>query len=206
MAQKRRGRAPSDEERALWTRAMSAVEPVRRRQNRENQILLRDVDAWSESVDDTLARPKVIKSAAPTRMPDASIPSVSKTTRSAELPRLEVGKNGGTDRRTADRLRRGRLAIDMRLDLHGLTLDVAHRRLLGFLNAAQSSGARCVLVITGKGSRNNDGIGRLRAAVPRWLNEPAFRSLVLSVSEAQPRDGGTGALYILVRKMRGDRP
>ena len=125
------------------------------------------------------------------------------------MPSLEVGKTGGTDRRTANRMRRGKLSIDMRLDLHGLTLDIAHRRLLGFLSAAQASGAKCVLVITGKGTRTHNGIqrgqGRLKSAVPRWLNEPAFRSLVLSIAYARQKDGGEGALYILVRKSRTKR-
>ncbi len=122
------------------------------------------------------------------------------------MPVLEVGKTGGTDRRTADRLRRGKLTIDMSLDLHGLTLDVAHRRLLGFLSAAQASGAKCVLVITGKGARAPDGQGRLRTAVPRWLNEPVFRSLGLSIAQAQQKDGGEGAFYVLLRKLRNTRP
>lgn len=126
---------------------------------------------------------------------------------SITLPPLDVGRINGTDRRTADRLRRGKLGLDMRLDLHGLTLEAAHRRLLGFLTAAQSSGARCVLVITGKGLRGQAGepAGRLKAAVPRWLNEPAFRPLVVSIALAQPKDGGSGALYVLVRKHKGHR-
>lgn len=128
---------------------------------------------------------------------------------------LQVGQIGETDRRTAHRLKRGKLSVDARLDLHGCTVVQAHDRLLEFLRVSQATGARCVLVVTGKGRRRHSGDavpasaprfsheyqpGKLRSAVPRWINEPAFRPLVLSVSHAVQKDGGEGALYILLRK------
>lgn len=116
---------------------------------------------------------------------------------------LIVDAPQGTDRRTAQRLRRGRLAIDAQLDLHGYSLAAAHGRLLEFLRSAQAHGRRCVLVVTGKGRRNSGEPGKLKSAVPAWLNEPLFRPMVLSVAHAQPKDGGSGALYILLRKARG---
>jgi DNA-nicking Smr family endonuclease len=185
---------------------MTAVQPVRRRQG----SLILETSFHSEPRQTHLLQngssPNV--GAANVRHVRHSIPqpSIEPDPDSAALPPLDVGKIGGTDRRTADRLRRGRVAIDMRLDLHGLTLEIAHHRLLAFLVAAQASDARCVLVITGKGTRSDGGIGRLRAAVPRWLNESMFRPLVLSVTHARPKDGGAGALYILLRKSRSDQP
>lgn len=128
---------------------------------------------------------------------------------------LKIGQIGETDRRTAHRLKRGKLSVDARLDLHGLTVVQAHDRLLAFLRVSQATGARCVLVVTGKGRRRETGDavpasaprfsheyqpGKLRSAVPRWLNDSEFRPLVLSVSHAVQRDGGEGALYILLRK------
>lgn len=133
---------------------------------------------------------------------------------------IEVGKVGDTDRRTSHRLRRGKLSVDARLDLHGCTVAQAHDRLLSFLRVSQSNGARCVLVVTGKGGHRmargvggdldanvtfNHRPGKLRTAVPDWLNDPAFRPMVLSVSHAAPRDGGEGALYILLRKADAGR-
>ncbi len=89
------------------------------------------------------------------------------------------------------------MAIEARLDLHGKTQDEAHRELSSFIARAQAQGKRLALVITGKG---REGKGVLRESVPRWLNEPALRGRVLALTNAQPRDGGAGALYVLLRR------
>ncbi|KAF0138428.1 MAG: hypothetical protein FD153_1328 [Rhodospirillaceae bacterium] len=115
---------------------------------------------------------------------------------------LDHGDDAHIDRRTATRFRRGRLPIEDRLDLHGLSQAKAHTALRRFVKAAWWSGLRSILVITGKGSRAEDGIGVLRTAVPLWLNEPDLRPKLLSFRHAQPRDGGEGALYLLIRRRR----
>jgi DNA-nicking Smr family endonuclease len=96
-------------------------------------------------------------------------------------------------------LKRGKHKIEARLDLHGMTQQEAHHALARFIRAARSEGKRCVLVITGRGSV---GGGVLRAAVPRWFEEPEFRPHLLAISTAQPRDGGAGALYVMLRRTR----
>ena len=116
-------------------------------------------------------------------------------------PALAPGTAPGVDRRTADRLRRGRLTIEAEIDLHGMTQADAHRALCAFIAGQQAAGRRCVRVITGKGAFREGG-GVLRAAVPRWLNEAEMRSRVLAISHAQPRDGGEGALYVLLKRRR----
>jgi DNA-nicking Smr family endonuclease len=121
--------------------------------------------------------------------------------KSAALPALKPGASPGVDRRTAEKHRRGRLPVEARLDLHGLTQEEAHRALERFLPHAQESGCRSVLVITGKGSRDGTR-GVLKESVPRWLNQSPLRALILSISWAQPKDGGTGALYVLLRRIR----
>ncbi len=103
----------------------------------------------------------------------------------------------GVDRATAERLRRGRRAIEARLDLHGMTQPEAHRALQGFVSGSRAAGRRCVLVITGHG-RMSGGI--LKSAVPRWLHEPDLRRDVLAIAPARPQHGGDGALYLLLRK------
>ena len=108
----------------------------------------------------------------------------------------------GVDRRSAERLRRGERRIDARLDLHGMTQDEAHRALDAFLARAEHAGWRCVLVITGKGRPGTSAGGVLRAAVPRWLNEAPHRARLLAIAAAQPKDGGAGALYLLLRRRR----
>ena len=93
------------------------------------------------------------------------------------------------------------MAIDGRLDLHGHTQAEAHDMLHRFLKRLHGEGGRCALVITGKGMTAGKG-GVLRQAVPRWLNEPQLRPLVLAFDHAMIRDGGEGALYILLKRRK----
>ena len=119
----------------------------------------------------------------------------------AALPNLAAGKSADVDSRTMDRLRRGRLRPEARLDLHGMTQDKAHRALDQFIAEAYSSGVRSIVIITGKG-RVSEGGGVLRNQVPNWLNAPNIRPSILAFSSAQPKDGGSGALYVLLRRRR----
>jgi DNA-nicking Smr family endonuclease len=114
------------------------------------------------------------------------------------------------DRRRHEKLRRGRLEPETRLDLHGLTADRAHAALDRFVTGAHAAGRRLVLVITGKG-RPGDGHwsgpasgGVLRHNVPRWLALPPLSGLVLHVAPAHRRHGGEGALYVYLRRRRGE--
>ena len=110
---------------------------------------------------------------------------------------LSHGVTAGLDKRTAQRLKKGRLPIEARLDLHGHSQEQAFRALHGFIDGQWAAGRRCVLVVTGKGK------GVLKDAVPRWLNEPLLRMKILSFTYAQRQDGGEGALYILLKRARG---
>ncbi len=114
---------------------------------------------------------------------------------------LSLGAAPGLDRRSAERLRRGKLPIEATLDLHGFTQDQARRELDAFLARAQAGERRCVLVITGKGTTKTQG-GVLRTQVPRWLNLRPNRERILAFARAQDRHGGLGALYILLRRKR----
>ena len=163
-------RMPKSEERTLWREAMRDVKPLRQ--------AARAVTAASRA---------------------SSEPTPSQT-----LPRLRgrdrVGGNAGAigrglDRRTALRLKRGELAIEARLDLHGLTQEEARRALDRFILRAAKAQQRLLLVITGKS-------GILRQAVPRWLEESESRALILAATEARPKHGGSGALYLLLRRQR----
>jgi DNA-nicking Smr family endonuclease len=134
---------------------------------------------------------------APTRpTPPRPPPPVHRPTQ----PDLSHGTTPGLDRRSGERLKRGQLEIDGRLDLHGMTQEAAHGALLAFVGRAFDAGRRCLLVITGKGNR--DGTGVLRAVVPRWLNQSPLRERIIGFSYAQARHGGEGALYVLVRRRR----
>ena len=100
------------------------------------------------------------------------------------------------DDTTSRKIARGKLSIDGRVDLHGLTQAEAYSVLHRFVDAGFAAGKRTLLVITGKGSR---GEGILRQAVPRWLSEPDFARKVIGFREAHITHGGSGALYIRLR-------
>ena len=147
-------------------------------------------------------------------------PKVSLTHGYASRTNTEVPPQiTGFDRRTAQKLMRGNVEIEARLDLHGTGVEVARVRLLQFLRQCQSRGQRTVLVITGKGEspyarhtlHGSDHFhaperqGRLRRMLPDWLHEPEFRALVSGFQPAHPKHGGGGAFYVKMRRMR-ERP
>ncbi|MBT5050537.1 MAG: DNA mismatch repair protein MutS [Rhodospirillaceae bacterium] len=135
------------------------------------------------------------KRKSPTRRPPPEPPPNKK------LPALKPGASADVDTRTLTRFKRGQMRPEGRLDLHGMVQTEAHRALNSYVAQAQSSGLRCIIVITGKG-RVSEGGGVLRNQVPQWLNSPALRPLILAFTPAQPRDGGDGALYVLLRRKR----
>jgi DNA-nicking Smr family endonuclease len=112
------------------------------------------------------------------------------------------------DRRMLTALKRGAQPLEAVLDLHGLRQDDAHQRLVGFLRRAQADGARTVLVITGKGAAGAADQGGdpwsergvLRRVVPHWLRLPDLRAVVLGFEEASLGHGGSGALYVRLRR------
>jgi DNA-nicking Smr family endonuclease len=174
---------------ALWRRIAGTVKPLKRRTETRVSPSRRE-----EPAEPAPARPK--KTSA-TKTP-ASRPAVA----APNAPPLAAGAMAGLDKRTAQRLRRGQLPIDGRIDLHGMTQAEAHANLNRFIEGSAARGRRCVLVITGKGLRGGAGTGVLRNQLPCWLNEPVLRSLILSFAPAQPKDGGGGAFYVYLRKAR----
>ena len=134
----------------------------------------------------------------------------------AETPRSRPAKPSAPplaplDRRLKRDLAHGRGAIDAALDLHGLTQAEAHQALRGFLRHSQARGARLVIVVTGKGGRldepgwpNERGV--LRRLAPHWLREQDLRSVVLGFEEAGRAHGGSGALYVRLRRPQGAPP
>ena len=108
-------------------------------------------------------------------------------------------QNPGIDKATLAKLTRGEIAIDARLDLHGLTQVEAHRALDRALDSGARRGLRLLLVITGKGP-GGDGI--LRRALPGWIESGPHAARVLRVVPAQARHGGGGAFYVYLRRQR----
>jgi DNA-nicking Smr family endonuclease len=98
------------------------------------------------------------------------------------------------------KLRRGSLPIDSRLDLHGMTVPEARGQLELFLRTMRARGERYVLVIHGKGEHSPSGTGVLRGEISAWLSQGASSEHVAAFATAHDRDGGEGAVYILIRR------
>ena len=181
----RRPPALSDEDRILWNVVARTVEPLKGK------------------------RPSAEPST-PEPAPDP-VPAISSTPRlpsaaPAQPERLQPrAPSGAIDRVTHVKLAKGRLPLEARVDLHGLTQREAHALLLSFLHRAHAAGARHVLVITGKGSSTGSE-GVLRRAVPEWLRTSAFKDLVSAHGDAARGHGGHGAIYIRLRRNRDVAP
>jgi DNA-nicking Smr family endonuclease len=162
--------------------------------------IVRDADVFAAAMRDVkplrqtkLAPPPSQNTAA------AAVPRAPRAPRTAPPP--SVAPNPGIDRRTAQRLRKGAMEIDRRLDLHGMTEAAAHAALDRFVEQAWRQGARMLLVITGKGGAGR-GEGVLKRNLPRWLAIGDNAACVLRIEQAQPKHGGSGAYYVLLRRRR----
>lgn len=175
----------------LWRLVTEGVTPLKSRNAFHDKMAKID-----KAADDVVADKAKVKPGRAKRHSQIVLPTMPAKTEPPGIPPLQVGSAPGIDRRTNDRLRRGKMEIEGRLDLHGHSQESGHRALNSFIHTSHDQGKRCVLVVTGKGK------GILQSAVPRWLNEPGLRHKVLSIEYAQQKDGGTGALYVLLRRHR----
>lgn len=205
----------SSEDKSLWRHVSSKVKPIESNRYTIHKDVLASSQKSSESPAQPAGKAKKYKrlSAEPTQGNAAKNSFAAlKEIKESHTTRVNVA---GIDRNTSEKLRRGKMEIEGRVDLHGHTRREAHARLRSFIHSAHRHGKRCVIVITGKGSTqpktddapymigNRKGV--LREEVPRWLNEPDLRPLVLDFKTAQPRHGGSGALYVLLKRSRTDR-
>jgi DNA-nicking Smr family endonuclease len=186
----KRGQGDNDDA-ALWEKVVETAAPLKRGRN--------------------AAAPKPAKIAAavtkakPPQGPRPTQPAPKPAPKPSHVPRAAP-----LDRQTSRQLDKGKLEVEARLDLHGMRQRDAHAQLRRFLKTAQARGLRHVLVITGKGAEQaasksfyeEDERGVLRNAVPHWLSDPEFATLVVSFSQAPRRLGGEGALYVRLRRPR----
>lgn len=193
-------RGLTSEEQALWRKVTRTVKSDRAPDRDEFQTLMES------------GQPSPIK---PTPHVRSSILGPS---RSVQLE-AEQGKQPSSSRPPVNRgqdkrVRRGRVEVESRIDLHGMTQSHARNALLGFLIQAWNRGDRAVLVITGKGVNPHihdqrrfepwdpgarDLPGVLRRALPRWLVEPDFSAIVSGYASAHARHGGAGAWYVFLK-------
>jgi len=179
----------SDDERVLWKGVTRSIAPLRK----------------SLALEPDGAEPATVPSPPKPRAKPA--PAIAAPVAPPKRVAPPAPSLAPLTRRTKKRIARGNHAIDGRLDLHGMTQAEAHDALFGFLRAKQARGAKVVLVITGKGARGSDdggGRGVLKRMVPMWLGMPDFRGLIVGFESAALGHGGEGALYVSLRKARGD--
>jgi DNA-nicking Smr family endonuclease len=179
----RRCRHLSDEEHELWATVTRSVPRLRKKKPKP---------VSAETADEP--KPVAAKANGPNKSKQAAKHAI------VPKPAPAAPALAPLERRLKQRLVRGVVGIDSRIDLHGLTQSEAHDALLHFLRSSQIKGAKIVLVITGKGGREH---GVLRRGVPLWLVLPEFRQTVVGFEAAGPAHGGEGALYVRVRKLRG---
>ncbi len=208
MSRRRTPRKLTEEDRELWSRVTRAAKPLHAVRKSEKPAPKSSVAALKSGAA-SIAPPDPSEVHRPS--PRRTEPPTSFHPAPDAVSSLGPGAPG-LDRRTAERLRKGRTAPQARIDLHGMTADRAHGALVHFIENASRSGLRCVLVITGKGAPSYrqhddadfmpDGRGVLRRHAPRWLRTPPLAGLIVDVYQAHPRHGGDGALYVYLKRKR----
>jgi DNA-nicking Smr family endonuclease len=106
----------------------------------------------------------------------------------------------GFNRRIMKKLKRGEVPVQDYVDLHGLTKHGAEEEVKNFLLRSYKNGLRCVLIVHGRGLNSPDSFPVIKEGLSTWLGRGAVRKIVLAFATARPYDGGTGAIYVLIRK------
>ena len=117
-------------------------------------------------------------------------------------PDIETGEEllfvrTGIQQRVLRKFRRGQYAIEAELDLHGYTVAEARETVSRFLHHMRAAGKRCVRIVHGKGLSSEGKLPVLKVKVNSWLRQ---KDDVLAFCSARPQDGGTGAVYVLLKK------
>jgi len=200
-----------DDGERLWKKIAEGVKPLKetkhKRHAKPGASPREDDAAVGKRAGDAATMPAIV----PRPLPPKREPS------SPGPPPLGPGHLAGLDRRSGEKLRKGQMPVEAKLDLHGMTQERAHASVVRFIEAQHAAGARCVLIVTGKGGRAADpfqpkavpgrftfsaGRGVLKEALPRWLNEPRLRPHVIAVQPASRAHGGEGAVYVLLKRKR----
>lgn len=177
------GRSLSAEERALWARLAQSVRPYRAAKPAPK------------------VEPQSISIAPPPRKSLTRPPILPPLPQPARTPAAVL------DDRWERQIKRGALAPEMSIDLHGHSLSAAHVRLDRALAEARMRDVRVLLVVTGKPRKmaENAGSGQrgaIRAEIGHWLDSSPHADAIASVRNAHPRHGGDGALYIILRRKK----
>ncbi len=181
-------KALSSEDRILWGKVARSTRALPGRLD----ALVEFEAAFAERIEEQKPEPRKEKAEKPAQ-------GIALT-----IDRGKENRHHPLERPVKRKIATGRLALEARIDLHGMIQSEAHGFLLGFLIKAHERGLRHVLVITGKGtSLGSDGA--LKRAVPLWFSLPEFRPLISSYEPAARNHGGEGALYVRLARQPGDR-
>ena len=112
---------------------------------------------------------------------------------------LVIDDEEGSDKRTTKIMKRGKLEVNAKIDLHGFTEDQAFSAVKTFILSSFYSKKRNLLIITGKGSSITKS-SVLRTKLPEWLNLEGIRERIIRFSSASNKHGGNGAFYVLLKK------
>lgn len=195
---RRRGQAPEDAE--IWSRVAATVSPLHRDRPRPVPPEVDPAPASAGPAPDPTSKPALPRF----RVGESAQPRLSSPLFSPSPAQRLAGSALRMDPKTHRRMTRGKLRPEARLDLHGMTLAVAHPRLIEFLMSCHAAGFRLVLIITGKGRGDHGPLptrpGALRHHVPFWLHGAPLSALVQQVTAAHDRHGGEGAYYVYLRR------
>ena len=112
---------------------------------------------------------------------------------------LKKNESLGIDRKLDKKFKNGNFVADIKIDFHGLKLDEAFNYLIDTIKYAYEKGLKFVLVITGKGYGTKSGKDSIKSQIEHWMTHPYISSRVIKYVDAQKKDGGTGAIYVLVK-------
>lgn len=204
-----RKRPLKEDERALWNHVTQDVAPLSSREGTfpEEQD---SAEVFSETPISPVISTSRRKKFVPHPEPFGQI-----LTSPAPPPPSPAPSSRQIDRNLQKSFAKGELPVDGQIDLHGLTLDQAHKRFMAFLHNKIHTGARFLLVITGKGTSVSDPVfrghhteehherrGIIRRNLPHWCEDPSVKPFILQTLPAQPHHGGAGCTYILLRRKR----
>jgi DNA-nicking Smr family endonuclease len=108
----------------------------------------------------------------------------------------------GLDPKLMKALRKGNFPFQDYIDLHGLTKQEASIHIRDFLLRSRALGNRCVLIVHGRGLNSENNVSVIKESLPAWLKKSPLKHMVLAFCTARPYDGGTGAVYVLLRNPR----
>ena len=110
------------------------------------------------------------------------------------------GSIKGFSRKMMKRLKRGQIPVQDHIDLHGMTRQEAEKEVKAFILRSHRMGLRCVLIVHGRGLNSPESLPVLKEGLPLWLRSGPVKKIVLAFATARPYDGGTGAVYVLLKR------